>query len=93
MIGRTTMPIPEPLRLTDAQLTTIMQLSRPLQPAQRRIFVEMIAAQLNGHEVGDGQLYRICRELQRQVLGAPIERRGRPRKPDRRLRALHVPTS
>ena len=73
--------MPTPLALTDAQITTIMQLSRPLQPAQRRIFVEMIAARLNGHrEVGDGQLYQILRALQREVLGMPIERRGRPRK-------------
>ena len=41
----------------------------------------MIAARLNGQrEIGDGMLYQICRELQRQALGAPIERRGRPRK-------------
>jgi hypothetical protein len=70
-----------PLALTDAQVTTLMQLSRPLQPMQRQVFVEMIAARLNGqHEIGDGQLFRILRELQRQVLGMPIERRGRPRK-------------
>jgi hypothetical protein len=54
------MPAP-PLALTDAQLTTVMQLSRPLQPAQRRVFVEMIAARLKGRrEIGDGELYRIC---------------------------------
>jgi hypothetical protein len=64
---------PSPLALTDAQITSIMQLARPLQPAQRRIFVEMIAARLNGQrEIGDGMLYQICRELQRQVLGAPV---------------------
>jgi hypothetical protein len=75
------MPIPEPLRLSDLQVSTLMQLARPLQPAQRRIFVEMIAARLNGQrEIGDGQLYQIARALQREVLGTPIERRGRPRK-------------
>ena len=68
------MPIPdEPLCLSDAQLTTIMQLARPLQPAQRTVFLEMIAAKLNGQrELGDGALYQICRELQRQVLGTPV---------------------
>jgi hypothetical protein len=75
------MPVPEPLCLSDAQITTVMQLARPLQPAQRTVFLEMLAAKLNGqHDIGDGQLFRVCRELQRKVLGAPIERRGRPRK-------------
>jgi hypothetical protein len=70
--------MPTPIALSDAQITTLMQLSRPLQPAQRRVFVEMIAARLNGHrEIGDGMLYQIRRELQRQVLGAPVEHRGR----------------
>jgi hypothetical protein len=66
------MPAP-PLALTDAQITTVMQLSRPLHPAQRVAFVELLVARLNGqHVIGDGQLYQICRELQRQVLGAPV---------------------
>jgi hypothetical protein len=42
-----------PLALTDAQITTIMQLSRPLLPAQRVVFLE-IAAKLNRRsEIGD----------------------------------------
>jgi hypothetical protein len=46
------MPAP-PLALTDSQLTTIMQLSRPLLPAQRIAFLEMLAAKLNGsHRLG-----------------------------------------
>lgn len=69
-----------PLALTDAQVATLMQLSRPLQPAQRRAFVELLIAQLNGHhEIGDGQLFRVCRELQRQLLNQPTEHRRRPR--------------
>jgi hypothetical protein len=70
-----------PLALSDSQITAIMALARPLLPSQRTAFLEMLAGKLDGHgELGDGALYRICRELQRQVLGAPIERRGRPRK-------------
>jgi hypothetical protein len=67
--------MPAPLALTDAQLTAIMGLARPLLPAQRTAFLEMLAAKLNGRrEIGDGMLYQLCRELQR-----PIENRGRPR--------------
>ena len=35
---------PQPLALTDEQITTIMQLSRPLLPDQRTAFVELLAA-------------------------------------------------
>ena len=73
------MPAP-PLALTDSQITTIMQLVRPLLPAQRTAFLELLAAKLNGkREIGEGELYQICRELQRQYFDPPIENRGRPR--------------
>jgi hypothetical protein len=50
-----------------------MGLSRPLLPAQRTAFLEMLAAKLNGQrELGDGALYRLCRELQREVFDPPI---------------------
>jgi hypothetical protein len=56
--------------------------SLALLPSQRTAFLEMLAAKLDGQRelLGDGAIYRLCRELQRQVLGAPIEHRGRPRK-------------
>jgi hypothetical protein len=61
-----------PLALSDDQITSIMQLSRPLQPDQRTAFLEMLATKLQGQtELGDGALYRICRELQREVLDPP----------------------
>jgi hypothetical protein len=51
-----------------------MQLSRPLLPDQRIAFVELLAAKLNGHrEIGDGALYQILRELQRELLIPPLE--------------------
>jgi hypothetical protein len=65
---------PAPLALTDAQITAVMQLSRPLLPAQRTAFVELLAAKLNGHrEIGDGLLYQICRDLQRELFSPPLE--------------------
>jgi hypothetical protein len=51
-----------------------MQLARPLSPDQRAAFLEMVAAKLNGRSsLGDGQLYRLCRELQKTVFVPPIE--------------------
>jgi hypothetical protein len=66
---------PAPLALTDAQITTIMALARPLLPDQRTAFLEMVAAKLrelcNG-DVGDGVIYRLCRELQREFFDPPL---------------------
>jgi hypothetical protein len=65
------MPAP-PLALSDSEIATIMQLARPLLPAQRVAFLEMLAARLNGQrELGDGAIYRLCRELQRQYFRPP----------------------
>jgi hypothetical protein len=65
-------PTTLPLALTDEQITTLMQLARPLLPDQRTAFLKMLATRLNGHrELGDGALYRLCRELQREVFDPP----------------------
>jgi hypothetical protein len=65
---------PRPIALTDSQITAVMQLSRPLTPDQRIAFVEMLTAKLNGHhEIGDGMLYQLCRELQRELFSPPFE--------------------
>jgi hypothetical protein len=61
-----------PLALSDEQVTTIMQLARPLSPDQRTAFLELLAAKLNGQrELGDGALYRLCRETQREFFDPP----------------------
>lgn len=65
------MPAP-PLALTDAQIAAVMALARPLSPDQRSRFLELLAAKLNGQrELGDGAIYRLCRELQRQYFEPP----------------------
>jgi hypothetical protein len=41
-------------------------------PDQRAAFLEMLAAKLNDrNEIGDGQLHKICAEIQRQVFTPP----------------------
>jgi hypothetical protein len=65
---------PQPLALSDEQITTIMALARPLSPDQRTAFVELLAAKLNGRrEIGDGTLYQVCRDLQRELFLPPLE--------------------
>ena len=66
-------PTPTPLALSDAQITTVMQLARPLLPNQRTAFLEMLATKLRGRtDLGDGALYRLCRELQQEVFDPPV---------------------
>jgi len=66
------MPTTPPLALSDAQIAAIMGLVRPLQPHQRSLFLEMLAAKLNSRrEIGDGEVYRVCRELQREHFDPP----------------------
>jgi hypothetical protein len=61
-----------PLALTDSQISAIMALAHPLSPDQRSRFLEMLATRLNGRgEIGDGTLYQLCRELQRQHFSPP----------------------
>lgn len=67
------MPSPQPLALSDSEITTIMGLARPLLPDQRIAFFEIIATKLRGHrDLGDGAIYRLCRELQREMLIPPL---------------------
>jgi hypothetical protein len=69
----------QPLALSDSQITSIMQLSRPLLPHQRIKFVELLATKLDGHgEIGDGELHRICRQLQRELFDPPDTGVGQP---------------
>jgi hypothetical protein len=59
-------PNPPPLALTDAQLDHLMKLSRPLVPAMRDVFLQLVErelrARVNGG-VGDGEFYRLCKEI------------------------------
>jgi hypothetical protein len=75
-----------PIRLTDPQLTEIFRLMTPLQPALRNEFLERLAQAFQGRqEVGDGELYRICRQIiaDNHLFQAPttfeVSERGRRR--------------
>jgi len=65
---------PALLRLSDAEITTLMALSRPLAPELRTTFMEQLAVRLNGHAVtGDGLINRLARELQRELFSPPLQ--------------------
>jgi hypothetical protein len=66
---------PQPLALGDSEITTIMQLARPLPPRQRAAFLEMVTAKLAECDasLGEGAIYHLCRELQRELFSPPLE--------------------
>jgi hypothetical protein len=67
--GRSSMP---PFSLSNAQLDAIYDAARPLQPIDRSRFLEDVAAELAGcPDVGDGQLARIVRQVQKRYFRPP----------------------
>jgi len=66
----------QPLALSDAQLTEIFRLTKPLQPACRDEFLQRLAQALQGRtDLGDGEVYRLARQVIRDhhLFDAPIE--------------------
>ena len=59
-----------PLALTDTQMTAVMAAAQPLPPADRSLFLQDVAAALDGKELGDGVVARVCREIQRRYWRA-----------------------
>ena len=69
--GNAAPPI-RPLALTDAQLTAIMSAAEPLEAHDRTLFLEDVAAALQGLvEIGDGLVHRVASEMQRRYWRAP----------------------
>jgi hypothetical protein len=61
--------VEKPIALSDTGMTQIMAACRPLSPIDRARFLQLLAERLNGkREVGDGEVYRLVRELQRELL-------------------------
>jgi hypothetical protein len=74
-----------PLRLTDAQLDRVVYATQPLTPGARAAFLEALAARLQGiAEIGDGQLYRVVADLQKQFWDPPLGDHGPRQNLDRR---------
>ena len=56
-------PPPNPISLSDAQLTAVMTAAAALQPSERDPFLRSLAHRLRGEEIGDGSVARAIREL------------------------------
>jgi hypothetical protein len=74
------MPIPEPLRLTDAELDAIFAAARPLDVGDRDGFLQEVARELAScGEIDPGVVHRVCAVVQRRFFDpadlAPCRRR------------------
>ena len=56
------------LRLTDQQLSQVQDLCRVIAPTQRGAYLELLAHNLRGVELGDGSLRRIAVRTMREFL-------------------------
>jgi hypothetical protein len=57
------------LAFTDEQLVTIQTIAAPLPLQLRSAFLEALANELDGRDVGDGELHRIALDARRLVTG------------------------
>ena len=59
-------------RLTDRQQSAVLRAANPLEAYQREAFITALSLLLKNHnEIGDGELFRILRELQREHYDFP----------------------
>jgi len=65
------MTMPKPLALSDDQMTAILRAAEPLDPDRRSDFLRDVAQALQGRELGDGLVGRICSEMQGRYLVPP----------------------
>ena len=83
------MSSPAPVSLSDEALTSIVQLTRPLEPSARKAFLESLAEELKSEPqpIGDGAVARHARALLRSGQfhreGAYIRNEQNPEVPDR----------
>jgi hypothetical protein len=52
-------------------LTAVFRAAEPLLPADRSLFLIDVAAALDGQELGDGLVARVCRDVQRRYFDPP----------------------
>jgi hypothetical protein len=62
-----------PIRLTDTQLTAVFEAARPLAVASRDAFLlDLVAALAGITDIGDGDVARAIRTVQRKHFDPPL---------------------
>jgi hypothetical protein len=61
------------LKLSDSELDVIFAAARPLQVEDRDAFLRAVAERLSSlPHLGDGLVFQICREVQREHWNPPV---------------------
>ena len=61
------------LGLTDSELDIVFAAARPLEVANRDAFLQAVAERLSSlPHLGDGLVFQICREVQREHWEPPV---------------------
>jgi hypothetical protein len=75
-LARTRSPdeLPQPVRLSDEQMTAVFAASHPLPPDRRSDFLADVARELAALPmIGDGALHRVIMAVQRRYFDPPLE--------------------
>jgi hypothetical protein len=60
-------------RLTEGQQSAVLRAANPLERYQREAFMTALSLLLNNrNEIGDGELFRLLRDLQREHYDFPV---------------------
>ena len=65
-----------PVHLSDSELDAVMAAAQPLEPSRRDAFLQQVAAQLQGRQIGPGLVHRVCAEVQRWAPRALFRAEG-----------------
>jgi hypothetical protein len=67
---------PEPpahaVAFSEEEMTLLLELSRPIEPAQRSAFLDAVAAAIEGQARGPGLIHQTARRLQRDFWTPPV---------------------
>ena len=83
--------MPSPLHFSDEEMTLLLELSRPIEPAQRSAFLDAVAAAIGEQASGPGLVHQTARRIQRQFWTPPAafaQRDGSRAPRPRRLRLM-----
>jgi hypothetical protein len=61
-----------PIKLTDDELDAVMSAARPLAVERRDAFLQQVAAELRGREIGPGLVHRVVAQVQREHFDPPV---------------------
>ena len=63
--------MPTPLHFSDEEMDLLLELSRPIEPAQRSAFLDAVAAAIGEQASGPGLVHQVGRRVQRQFWTPP----------------------